>query len=564
MKKGFKSISLLVVLVILTVITAVATSIIISKKNESKIDSDISIINSILDTAVELYDQAYLSGELESIVGINLLDYEGFKIDNDIENAIISFDDEGNTTVVLYNNGNCYVKIPGVDITYEESTLEECLESYVVDYSDNSESENIETDYSDDDNDFEEIESDSLDNDIVSSSSSNSSSSSSSNSSSSSSSSSGSSGSSGSKDTETDDTDKEIDDVDNSGASAPILGDLIPVTIATDGTVTVVDSSTQWYNYEEQTWANAIVLNDGLNSSIGDTFYLNASGTYDEIAAIYVWVPRYEYQIQKTEESILINFVSSSVTTASDDYILHSAFTFDEEELDGIWVGKFEVTGATESLTTLPNVTSLRSVTISSFYYAMLDFADNYSLSGDSHMMKNTDWGAVAYLSLSVYGINEEVYINNASTYTTGCGGDTVSESSNSTCTNAYGSVTDDVYNQSTTGNISGIFDMSGGALEYVMGNYNYSTQSSGFTDVSAIDSKYINIYMDFESIIGDAVDETSAWYSDGAHFYSSYYPWLGRGGLYYDSYGAGVFAFCSNFGYASSYYSSRMVFVVS
>ena len=36
-------------------------------------------------------------------------------------------------------------------------------------------------------------------------------------------------------------------------------------------------------------------------------------------------------------------------------------------------------------------------------------------------------------------------------------------------------------YLQSTTGNISGIFDMSGGALEYVMGNYNEFIGNSGF-----------------------------------------------------------------------------------
>ena len=41
----------------------------------------------------------------------------------------------------------------------------------------------------------------------------------------------------------------------------------------------------------------------------------------------------------------------------------------------------------------------------------------NYKRDMDSHMMKNTEWGAVAYLSLSNYGINGEVRINNSSTF---------------------------------------------------------------------------------------------------------------------------------------------------
>ena len=42
----------------------------------------------------------------------------------------------------------------------------------------------------------------------------------------------------------------------------------------------------------------------------------------------------------------------------------------------------------------------------------------------NSHMMKNDEWGAVAYLSKSKYGKqNEEVWINNSSSYITGSAG---------------------------------------------------------------------------------------------------------------------------------------------
>ncbi|MGM9834596.1 MAG: hypothetical protein ACI31M_02300, partial [Bacilli bacterium] len=42
--------------------------------------------------------------------------------------------------------------------------------------------------------------------------------------------------------------------------SPVISGDLIPVTIADDGTVKKADTSTKWYSYCEKKWANAVIL----------------------------------------------------------------------------------------------------------------------------------------------------------------------------------------------------------------------------------------------------------------------------------------------------------------
>ena len=44
----------------------------------------------------------------------------------------------------------------------------------------------------------------------------------------------------------------------------------------------------------------------------------------------------------------------------------------------------------------------------------------NYKRELDSHMIKNTEWGAVAYLSHSKYGIDGSIRINNNSSYKTG------------------------------------------------------------------------------------------------------------------------------------------------
>ncbi|MFI3307582.1 MAG: prepilin-type N-terminal cleavage/methylation domain-containing protein [Mycoplasmatota bacterium] len=501
MKKGFTLIELLAVLVILVVIAAIATPIVMGIINDSKTSSDISTVNNMLDTAEHVYAQAYLSGEIDDLIGENLLEFEIFKMDNEPENGSVSFDSTGNTTVVLYNNGNCYVKKPGVDITYGESTLEECSVDFVGDSSGNGGSEST-----------------------------------------------------------------------NSVANAPVLGDLIPVTIAANGTVTVVEPSTKWYDYDNQEWANAIVLSSGT-ASTGDTFSLNDSGTYDNIDALFVWIPRYEYQIPTVTDtenppSININFVSSSTTNASQDYIMHPAFTFGEAELDGIWVGKFEVTGTIATLTTLPNVSSLRDTIVSDFYDTILNFSKDHNLSNDSHLLKNIEWGAVAYLSHSAYGNTGEIYINNNSSYITGCGGDTASESESTSCKNAYGSKNDNIYNQSTTGNISGIFDMSGGASEYVMGNSNYTTKNSGFADLSSLDSKYIDIYTTESAstayIEGDATYETFSWYSDYPAFIYWFDPWCSRGYSYNGISYAGIFMYGRVGGGGYGSVSSRMVFVNS
>ena len=185
------------------------------------------------------------------------------------------------------------------------------------------------------------------------------------------------------------------------------------------------------------------------------------------------------------------------------EYLTHPAFTFGEE-INGIWVGKFETgyNGATSTsaaqkntmdstgVIIKPNTYSWRGITVSNSFYTVKGMnAENnvfgLEIDSDAHMMKNTEWGAVAYLSHSEYGKESEVYINNNSQYMTGCGDDSVDEVAVDTCKNSYGAKADGVYNQSTTGNISGIFDMSGGAWEYVMG-YTTGTSSeyasSGFT----------------------------------------------------------------------------------
>ncbi len=146
-----------------------------------------------------------------------------------------------------------------------------------------------------------------------------------------------------------------------------------------------------------------------------------------------------------------------------------------------------------------------------------------YGLSNEvnSHMAKNTKWSAVLYLSHSKYGMNGEISAHSG--YIIGCG-DSVDDSlddldgldgGSGDCEVTYGSTT--TYSQSTTGNITGVFDMSGGANEYVMGVFansdgilwsgNTTTYNSGFnglvdssgtsyaSGIAFPELKYYNVY---------------------------------------------------------------------
>ena len=197
------------------------------------------------------------------------------------------------------------------------------------------------------------------------------------------------------------------------------------------------------------------------------------------------------------------------------------------------------------------------------------DNAFGFATTDETHMMKNMEWGAVTYLSHSKYGINKEIAINSASTYTTGCG----PQSEGSTC-NAYNTALGQ--SASTTGNVYGVYDMSGGAYEYVMGNMVNSSgafYSSSARFSTAPDTKYYDKYSYGTSSteytrgkLGDATKEMSPtgtsgnWYSDYAYFPYSSSSWFLRGGYCSNGSRAGAFSFYYNYGDASSYRSSRAV----
>ena len=254
---------------------------------------------------------------------------------------------------------------------------------------------------------------------------------------------------------------------DTSGANAPVLAEgMIPVVYDEGlGYWIKADINAGWYNYTDKIWANAVMVKtdatEGVECSKSRSYYMNAPAytpvKEEDILAYYVWIPRYKYKLfnatyaSGTSPSLIdVTFENETSTTgnvtctyasngaetcqnkANGNWYTHPAFTMknasgNKTELKGIWVGKFETTGSTTTPTVKPGVSSLRSITVANMYntgklFRSTDYITSNGINqSDSHMMKNIEWGAVAYLKQSNYGLGiTDITINNSSSHITG------------------------------------------------------------------------------------------------------------------------------------------------
>lgn len=440
----------------------------------------------------------------------------------------------------------------------------------------------------------------------------------------------------------------------------------------------IADTTTTWYDYDSQMWANAVTVSDA-------SYRTALAGTaipMDVINTMWVWIPRFKYKISDSigsdidisnppmidvvfeagthtsgvSEKVYRNGITNDGTNTN--YYTHPAFRnienieYDEsttsrgawdEEITGFWAGKFEtsIDGSvttdnsntcystkseencnTSNLTPIikPDVESLNYQTISNQFLTSLKFANGtmdtttgevtfstnsnniYGLNTtsntvDTHMMKNIEWGAVAILSQSQYGKmgnssytgkNKEIYKNNSFNSTnneiyTGRSSGSPSKSSTTYGTYSYNdktcTTTDPICTgveaqyagtgASTTGTIYGVYDMSGGAWEHLMGNWANNTASSSFTTLPT--SKYCDLYHGIslnsitkeKSILGDATYETMKWYSDYPGFVYDSSPWAVRGGFFNNTSDAGVFYSSIGNGAALNRFSFRSTLIL-
>ena len=422
-----------------------------------------------------------------------------------------------------------------------------------------------------------------------------------------------------------------------------------------DGKIYKADTTQKWYDYRNSEWANAAIL-----TSTGAAKTTEELDPTTDIYQMYVWIPRYGYKTwdivngNSDPQIISIEFLGTN-EQSTNGYVTHPAFKFGQTELNGIWVAKFEASIVDENgvnyyistansigcsdencskgqyVRILPNYITITRNNIKNMFYISrsIENASVYGLDSttiDTHMMKNIEWGAVAYLSQSRYGIfnydktckntNQsanlsgqcqcQVYNNNVC-YGTGTDGDETTGTYNggiagcsattlnnridwtserTGCEVGY-SWNENGVKASTTGNVYGIYDMSGGNMEYVMANFSssstsyvYFANSSGIT--TELNDKYLDKYLastketsndqmtdrsrghlgdaTYEVIKSNTTVTNGSWNNDYSRMCANTSAWLARGGRFNTANSNGIFGFDCGAGSGNGGNSFRIV----
>lgn len=360
-------------------------------------------------------------------------------------------------------------------------------------------------------------------------------------------------------------------------ANAPKIDEenMVPVNWDSKTSSWVVTDYNNWeYSYDEKDkkWANVMLRDtlevEGIVDAKNDSIERMKGKKVIKEGSMLVWIPRYAYKITyysdsnkntivgysdargivdvdgKTPEEIGVPETSIAV---KDNYRPHPAFENGsetgytqgewDENIEGIWVGKFETTEKiNDKITILPDMVSYRNESMNVFY----NEARNLNIA-NSHVMKNSEWGALAYLTESKYGYD-------------------VSGNFDENCETGGGDYKNNI-TQSTTGNIYGVYDTVAGTYErttsYIAsskvtegnvftstdGTVNNKTESTKYATVYNMitsDSKTGNYNANINKIFGDGIVETStigegvnAWRNSYSQFSTGNAPFITRSGGY-------------------------------
>ena len=357
--------------------------------------------------------------------------------------------------------------------------------------------------------------------------------------------------------------------LDKTGANEPVLSsNMIPVYYdETNDTWKKADINNEnknykWYDYNEGMWANAVTVTE-TNRETYQKAVLGTPISMDDITTMLVWIPRFEYDVESMKARygqkgcidsncyikqgsniapVPLNFILKSQTIpSSQNYKIHSAFTFGNQNLSGIWVSKFAV-GLDNSVTTSPTCTTtdcssadglrvlpnlkFMKANVSRCFFNVKSMQregnpHGFTDEADVHMIKNSEWGAIVHLTYSKYSSRctdkscVDLIVSNSGYYT----GKSLGEFGTNKKTLAqqfpgetdstdfkftYGYYTYNDYKMnydgtisdvkeagkgvgaSTTNSVYGIYDMASGELSRVMGvstpKKNLSGNGSGFT----------------------------------------------------------------------------------
>ncbi|MEG0283103.1 MAG: Ig-like domain repeat protein, partial [Clostridia bacterium] len=291
---------------------------------------------------------------------------------------------------------------------------------------------------------------------------------------------------------------------------------------ASNAVVTTTDTDAEWSDYQNKKWANA-QTKDG---------------------SMWTWIPRYAYRIIYYDGAVTDNVGSGNIVGYSDNrglvnasgvpstfnrlngrvevvflgadnfkyyngtsyvgdvrekdninnpnhYVVHPAFSAvrrtgytkkadgnfgNTKEIPGFWVSKFEMGPDSVSK---PNIASQRSMTISDMFTLGRNLSTKRGITGgDSMLITTTQWGAIAYLTKA---LGREPDTNPNRSYITGNGD--------------YKAKVN--VEQSTTGNVTGVYDMSGNAHDGMSSYVNSGTLTTGNGQNLIINkgTKYVDVY---------------------------------------------------------------------
>lgn len=221
--------------------------------------------------------------------------------------------------------------------------------------------------------------------------------------------------------------------IGSSAPNAPMLyKNMTPIKWDNSYEVETKSDDLDWYNYDNKKWANA----------------KDDNGNY------WVWIPRFTYKIDGND--IFILWSSGTTDYTADGYMLHPAFITDaytggdsneagnykngdgKDELTGFWIAKYMVSDNDGDMSIVSNRYPDVNKNIGEAFNNCLNM--DTSLGVSTHLVKASEWGAVAYLTKAL-GV---MPLENNSGFTGGNNGN------------------------STTNNIYGVFDMNGPVGEYL------------------------------------------------------------------------------------------------
>lgn len=318
-----------------------------------------------------------------------------------------------------------------------------------------------------------------------------------------------------------------------------LVSGMTPIKYDSDGKVVENFNQEDWYNYgtNVKEWAN-VRLKDG---------------------SIYVWIPRFAYKINVADDentaeidetqTIDTIFLKEFSKIGTDGKIIPNTYKIApafqdgtkkgfangewDAEITGLWVAKYEtIENEGKPQNRIPEGSDIQSwrtiapneafnicrkmeseylgmyfddtkITASSGAYSYGIYAtDNNNI--DTHLMKNSEWGAAAYLSHSKYGAGVTNISKSKSYY--------INENSSKeySCTNNY----------------TGIYGLNGGTYEVVAAGSNIVN----YFNLENKSTKYATVYSTENKIYGDAIKETSGWNGNDTN---SITELIARGGNY-------------------------------